>query len=93
VQQESGRLIDCLPKSKRGSIVLATRDRKAAVKLAQQQTLIEVRELGKDPAKQLPQKTLRQYNLTDSDSDAKADVLLEKLANLPLAISQAAAYC
>jgi hypothetical protein len=55
-QQESGRLIECLPKSKLGSIVFTTRDRKAAIKLTQQQNFIEVRELDTDPAKQLLQK-------------------------------------
>jgi tetratricopeptide (TPR) repeat protein len=86
----STRLIDCLPKSKQGSIVFTTRDRKAAVKLAQQQNMMEVRELDTNLAKRLLQKSLVHCDVTDSDGDS--DVLLEKLANLPLAIIQASAY-
>src|ERR1700760_4208131 len=88
-QQDSERLIDILPKNKRGSIIFTTRDRKAAVKLAQT-SLIEVREMDINQATQLLQKSLLNCNLVDSNGDTRA--LLKKLANMPLAIIQASAY-
>ena len=91
-QLESSQLIDLLPKSKLRNIIFTTRDRKAAVKLAQQGNLIEVQELDKDPAKQLLQKSLSCCDIMNSHSNTKVFALLEKLVNLPLAIVQAAAY-
>jgi len=44
VSQESDGLIDYLPRSRQGSIVFTTRDRKTAVKLAQQ-NIVEVPEM------------------------------------------------
>lgn len=48
----SGRLIDYLPRSEQGCIVFTTRDRKTAVKLAQQ-NVVEVPEMDEDVAIQL----------------------------------------
>ena len=45
----SDRLIDYLPKSEHGCILFTSRDRKAAVKLVQQ-NIIELPEIGKDTA-------------------------------------------
>jgi len=88
-EQGSGRLIDYLPKSKRGSIIFTTRDRKTAVKLAHQ-NIVEVPEMDENLATQLLQKCLFNQNLTNSQRDTK--VLLAQLTYLPLAIVQAAAY-
>jgi tetratricopeptide (TPR) repeat protein len=85
----SRRLIDYLPKSEYGSIVFTSRNRKTAVKLANQ-NLIEVPELDEDTAIQLLQKSLINTGLVNNRSDMKA--LLEELTFLPLAIVQAAAY-
>ncbi|KAM0511354.1 hypothetical protein ACHAPE_009942 [Trichoderma viride] len=70
---DSSRLIDCLPRSKYGSIIFTTRDKKAAVKLA----------------------GTAGRNVVDEDllnDQQHVTALLDKLCNLPLAITQAAAY-
>ncbi|KAK5309496.1 hypothetical protein LTR70_010244, partial [Exophiala xenobiotica] len=85
----SRRLIDYLPRNKRGCIIFTTRDRKAAVKLAQQ-NIITVPEMSEEAAIELLQKCLASPNLVDNTQDATA--LLESLTYLPLAITQAAAY-
>jgi hypothetical protein len=87
--QESGGLIDYLPRSKQGSIVFTTRDRKAAVKLAQE-NMVEIREMNKELSVLLLQKCLVNSDLVKNEQDAIA--LLKELTNLPSAIVQAAAY-
>ncbi|KAK5077403.1 hypothetical protein PMZ80_011240 [Knufia obscura] len=92
VQISSGqpsRLIDYLPKSKRGCIIFTTRDRKAAAKLAQQ-NIITVPEMSETAARELLKKCLATPDLVDHLPDATA--LLAALTHLPLAIAQAAAY-
>jgi tetratricopeptide (TPR) repeat protein len=88
-KQESGRLIEYLPRSKQGCIVFTTRDRKTAVKLAHQ-NVVEVPEMKKDVAMQLLQKYLVNQDLVNNEQDVKT--LLAQLTYLPLAIVQAAAY-
>src|ERR1700722_4769283 len=88
-EQGSGRLIEYLPRSKQGSIIFTTRDRKAAVKLAHQ-NIVEVPEMDETVAAQLLQKCLIDQNLINSQQDTTA--LLAQLTYLPLAIVQAAAY-
>ncbi|KAM0251725.1 hypothetical protein ACHAQJ_008046 [Trichoderma viride] len=88
-QQESGCLIDYLPRSSRGSIIFTTRDKKAAVKLAGR-NIVEMSEMDEADAKQLLQKYLIDQDLIDSQGDVTT--LLARLTNLPLAIVQAAAY-
>ena len=88
-EQGSGRLIEYLPRSKQGSIIFTTRDRKAAVKLAHQ-NIVEVPEMDETIAAQLLQKCLIDQNLINSQQDTTA--LLAQLTYLPLAIVQAAAY-
>jgi hypothetical protein len=82
-------LIDHLPRSKQGCIVFTTRDRKTAVKLAQQ-NVVEVPEMDEEVAKQLLQKYLIHLDLVNNRKDTAA--LLVELTYLPLAIVQAAAY-
>lgn len=82
-------LIDYLPKSKQGAILFTTRDRRLAVKLAQQ-NIVEVPEMGEDAAAQLLEKCLVDPTLVESRQDTSA--LLSQLTYLPLAIVQAAAY-
>ncbi|KAM0458291.1 hypothetical protein ACHAPV_006102 [Trichoderma viride] len=88
---DSSRLIDCLPRSKYGSIIFTTRDKKAAVKLAGPagRNVVEVSELDEAGAKQLLQKYLSEDLLNDQQH---VTALFDKLCNLPLAITQAAAY-
>ncbi len=86
---QSARLIDHLPRSDRGSILITTRSRKAAVQMGVQH-VIAVPEMDEKTAVQLLRRTLivpqREYfNETESR-------LVEQLTCLPLAIVQAAAY-
>ncbi|KAF4625403.1 hypothetical protein G7Y89_g12766 [Cudoniella acicularis] len=87
--QESGGLIDYLPRSKQGSIMFTTRDRKTAVKLAQE-NIVEVQEMNEELSVLLLQKCLVNPDLVKNRQDATA--LLIELTYLPLAIVQAAAY-
>jgi hypothetical protein len=87
--QESGGLIDYLPRSKQGSIVFTTRDRKTAMKLAQE-NIVEVQEINEELSVLLLQKCLVNPDLVKNRQDATA--LLIELTRLPLAIVQAAAY-
>jgi hypothetical protein len=86
---KTGRLIEYLPRSKQGSIVFTTRDKKAAVKLANP-NIVEVPALDETVAIQLLQKSLADQTLTNSQKDTTA--LIEQLTYLPLAIVQVAAH-
>jgi len=88
-EQGSSRLIEYLPKSKRGSIIFTTRDRKTAVKLAHQ-NIVEVGEMNETVATELLQKCLFNKDLVNNRLDTTT--LLNELTYLPLAIVQAAAY-
>jgi GTPase SAR1 family protein len=88
-EKASSRLIDYLLKSKQGCIIFTTRDRKAAVKLAQQ-NIVEVSEMDEEVATQLLQKCLVNPDVVNKGRDTAS--LLFQLAYLPLAIIQAAAY-
>ena len=87
--QGSRPLIDYLPKSKQGAILFTTRNRKLAVKLAQQ-NVEEVPAMEEDAATRLLEKYLVDPKLTNNWQDTSA--LLSQLTYLPLAIVQAAAY-
>ncbi len=87
--QASRRLIDYLPKNRHGCIIFTSRNRKAAVKLAQQ-NIIDLPEMDEEIATQLLSKCLANHELVEKQQDAKA--LLKELTCLPLAIVQAAAY-
>ena len=85
----STRLIDCLPRSNQGSIVLTTRNRKAAVKFAPG-TIIQVPEKDEDIAMQMLKNSLNNQEILNDDPTALD--FLSRLAFLPLAIVQATAY-
>jgi hypothetical protein len=87
-QQKS--LVDQLPRSEEGCILFTTRDRKAAVKLAHQ-NVISVADADEDMAMQLLRGYLVRKELMDNGHEEVVK-LLTKLAFLPLAIVQAAAY-
>jgi hypothetical protein len=76
-------LIDYLPRSKQGSIVFTTRDRKTAVKLAQE-NIVEVQEMNEELSMLLLQKCLVNRDLVKNRQGAIA--LLIELTYLPLAI-------
>ncbi|GES56908.1 FabD/lysophospholipase-like protein [Aspergillus terreus] len=88
-RQGSRPLIDYLPKSNQGAILFTTRDRKLAVKLAQQ-NVVEVPAMEEGAAAQLLGKCLVDPKLVNSKEDTSA--MLSQLTYLPLAIVQAAAY-
>ncbi|KAF2253361.1 HET-domain-containing protein [Trematosphaeria pertusa] len=82
-------LVDYLPKSKQGTVVFTTRDRKIAVKLAQP-NVVDVPAMGEDAAAELLGKCLINPGLVHHGQETSA--LLSQLTFLPLAIVQAAAY-
>ena len=83
------RLVDYLPRSGNGSILLTTRNRKAATKFAGG-NVVPLAEVKDDAAKAIlgnhliKKEALNDYNATSQ--------LLDRLTYLPLAIIQAAAY-
>lgn len=62
----SGRLIDCLPKSKRGSILFTTQSRKAAVKLAGKNVVLASK-MDDTTTKDLLKKSLINQDLLNDD--------------------------
>lgn len=82
-------LKDILPRSEDGHILFTSRNRKLAMKLAPQNVLL-VPEIDQSTAKGILEKLLIQKELLQDNGATSA--LLEQLAFLPLAISQAAAY-
>ncbi|OCK75506.1 putative kinesin light chain, partial [Lepidopterella palustris CBS 459.81] len=84
------RLIDYLPRSNKGSLVFTTRDRKSALRMAPACDIIEIHQMDETVATDLLKELLLYPNIAD---DRKIRVeLLDRLAYLPLAIVQAAAY-
>jgi tetratricopeptide (TPR) repeat protein len=88
-QEESGRLIDSLPRSSRGAIIFTTRDKKTAVKLARRR-VIEMSEMDPAGGEQLLRNYLVDQDLLNNHTAAMA--LLTQLTYLPLAIVQATEY-
>ena len=88
-ERESSPLVDYLPRNKQGCIVFTTRDRKTAVKLAHQ-NVVDVPEMDENVASRLLRKYLIDEDLVKNKEDVNA--LLTKLAFLPLALVQAAAF-
>ena len=87
-ENDTDRLIDYLPHSRKGSLVFTTRNRKVAIDLAES-NVIEVSELNEPEAKELLRKRLLQKDLED---DKVVHEFLEVLTYLPLAIVQAIAF-
>ncbi|BAE57784.1 unnamed protein product [Aspergillus oryzae RIB40] len=82
-------LVDFLPQSDQGHILFTTRNRKLAVKLASSD-VIDISEPDIETASKILGNLLIKKDLLD-DSDTTM-ALIEQLAFLPLAITQAAAY-
>ncbi|GMF68663.1 unnamed protein product [Aspergillus oryzae] len=82
-------LVDFLPQSDQGRILFTTRNRKLAVKLASSD-VIDISEPDIETASKILGNLLIKKDLLD-DSDTTM-ALIEQLAFLPLAITQAAAY-
>ncbi|RDW90247.1 uncharacterized protein DSM5745_02022 [Aspergillus mulundensis] len=88
---ESTPLSDYLPQHEQGHILFTTRNRKVAVLLAST-NVIHVAEPDPKAAMRMMQRSLVDKDLLNDSNQAIALQLLENLAFLPLAISQAAAY-
>ena len=86
---ESRRLIDYLPRSSKGSIIITTRSRKVAVKMASKD-VIEVPEMDEDTATEVLSNALIDSGMLENHQTTVK--LLTQLTFLPLAIVQAAAY-
>ncbi|KAL4752451.1 hypothetical protein BDW72DRAFT_171301 [Aspergillus terricola var. indicus] len=84
-------LADYLPQHEQGHILFTTRNRKVAVLLASA-NVIHVSEPDPQAAVRILEKSLIDRTLLDDGGEAVALELLEQLAFLPLAITQAAAY-
>ncbi|KAI3120553.1 hypothetical protein CBS147326_9437 [Penicillium roqueforti] len=82
-------LEDFIPESEQGYVLFTTRNRKLAMKLAPF-NLVPIPEIDKDTAFQILQRALARENLLQDNIAAGS--LLEHLAFLPLAITQASAY-
>ena len=89
--QHSGRCVaEFLPRSRFGSIVITTRDRRVAERLAgKKNSAIDVSLMSGQEAEELLRSKLDEELLSDS---AALVELVDALDNLPLAISQAAAF-
>jgi tetratricopeptide (TPR) repeat protein len=83
------RLADCLPQSAHGSVLITTRSKKVAVRMAVD-NIIGVSEMDEETATELLRKSM--FGRNSSDDDDVAVELLKELTFLPLAIVQAAAY-
>ncbi|EFQ27410.1 hypothetical protein CGRA01v4_04490 [Colletotrichum graminicola] len=86
--QSSSRLSDYLPDCAHGSILITTRDKKAALRFSQgKPSIIEIEKMNQNETVQLLQKTLgKEASLEDAES------LAARLEYLPLALVQAAAF-
>ncbi|KAE8383299.1 purine and uridine phosphorylase [Aspergillus bertholletiae] len=82
-------LEDMLPQSEQGRILFTTRNRKLAMKLAPF-NIVSIPDMDKDIAIQILRKALADKGLLKDNVTAAS--LLEQLAYLPLAITQASAY-
>lgn len=83
------RLIDYVPRGTGGSVLLTTRNRKAATDLAPNNVL-ELNDMEKVEAKQLFVRQINNQALLNDETTV--DALVETLTGLPLAIVQAAAF-
>ncbi|KAF2181607.1 kinesin light chain 1 [Zopfia rhizophila CBS 207.26] len=85
------RLIDYLPRSRKGSIVFTTRTRVAAVKLAES-NVIALGELDKAEATEVLKTRLLQEHQHQLENEETVDEFLDMLSFLALAIVQAVAF-
>ncbi|EUC38216.1 hypothetical protein COCCADRAFT_22337 [Bipolaris zeicola 26-R-13] len=83
------RLIDYVPRGTGGSVLLTTRNRKAATDLAPNNVL-ELNDMEKVEAKQLFVRRINNQALLNDETTV--DALVETLTGLPLAIVQTAAF-
>ncbi|KAH7230887.1 kinesin light chain [Fusarium tricinctum] len=87
--QESGGIADFIPDCEHGYILFTTRSREVAVNVAQT-NVVDLPEMDTKDARALLQSSLIQKD--QMQDTVLTDKLLDKLAYLPLAITQASAY-
>ncbi|GAM42311.1 hypothetical protein TCE0_044f16170 [Talaromyces pinophilus] len=80
-------LLEFLPRSSNGSIIITTRTTEVALKLVNHQDLIKIEPMARSEALELLQKKLEPIDTTD-----ELPKLVEALEFMPMAIAQAAAY-
>jgi tetratricopeptide (TPR) repeat protein len=85
----SVRLFDYLPRSEQASILITTRSRKVAMRMASNDVVV-IPDMDESTSAQMLRKAL--ITPVPADFDARAPELLKRLTYLPLAIVQAAAY-
>lgn len=78
---------ECLPQCQKGSLLFTTRSRDVAFDVANPETSITIRELGKTEGLDLVRKRLR-----GNEPDSLIFELLQELEYIPLAITQAIAF-
>ncbi|KAK7423229.1 hypothetical protein QQZ08_009125 [Neonectria magnoliae] len=88
-RDRSKRILDFIPSSDDGRLLLTTRSRKVAVKVASR-NIVQLLKMGFQEAKGLLENALIDTDQLEDDDLIKK--LLENLTSLPLAIAQAAAY-
>ena len=86
---QSGPLVNCLPKSSKGSTIITTRDMRVGESLANREKPIAVLPLQTADAESLLQSKVPGYEEGNKGDSLE---LLETLNHLPLAITQAAAF-
>ncbi|KAK4223171.1 putative kinesin light chain [Podospora fimiseda] len=83
-------LADYLPFSRKGSILVTTRNHELGLRVVESKShIIPVEEMSRHEAFEMLKKNLKADQMSDTRSN---DALLEFLTNLPLAIRQASAY-
>ena len=87
--EEAPPLVDYLPRSLKGYIIITTRDKRVGERLTDREEPITVNPMAEREAEQLLQSKVAQASRPDQ---TKLKKLLEALEYLPLAITQAAAY-
>ena len=86
----SKTLADCLPRSPRGAMLITTRDTRVGERLADRNKPITVLKMTTTEAEVLIRSKISENEWSDSGGDLGE--LLDELAYLPLAITQAAAF-
>ncbi|KAL3475935.1 violaceus kinesin [Aspergillus californicus] len=89
-RSQESRLIDYVPQSSNGWVIMTSRDKRVATRFASRENSIEVMRMDEGTAAQMLGNILSQDDLDIGRSNTSA--LLDRLCCLPLAIMQAGAY-
>lgn len=89
-RSHGSRIMDYVPQSSKGCVVMTTRDQRVAIRFADRNRAIELTHMDEETATQMLRNIINQEHLLDDQSSTS--LLLAQLCYLPLAIMQAAAY-